>query len=236
MSVSYPCSIGTIGGRSISWVEEGTIRGSRAGATPVGSFLRMQPYTNRLIRVDIVAGVSGVSSGVVEADHIDDRKIRKERQREKALPQSVLDRRTTHIMADTTTKPEETKPTTAESVPAQEKKVEEKVEEKTEAPKTETKAEPKPASSASATDEVPDVNTSDEFKTHEENEIVLLNVYVISWRIHMGAQYVARDCIALQIPFLVTSSLPLVASVHRIQCNVLVSLKCTALNCDRRPL
>lgn len=85
-------------------------------------------------------------------------------------------------MADNTPKTEEPKPTTTETKPVEEKKVEEK----TEAAKTESKPEPKPASSASATDEVPDVNTSDEFKTLEEDEAVLLNVYVISWRIHLG--------------------------------------------------
>jgi Ran-binding protein 1 len=83
-------------------------------------------------------------------------------------------------MADNTPKPEEVKPATetkpVETKPAEETKAEE------------TKPEPKPASSASANDEVPDINLTDEYKTNEENEEILHNVRAKLYRFHVATK------------------------------------------------
>jgi hypothetical protein len=81
-------------------------------------------------------------------------------------------------MADNTPKAEESKP--VETKPVEEKPAEatKPAEEKKEEQKEEKKAEAKPASSASTTDETPDVSHSEEYKTMEEDETALLNVYV----------------------------------------------------------
>lgn len=109
-------------------------------------------------------------------------------------------------MADTTTtKPEETKvettPKTEEVAKVEEpaKKVEEAAKE---APKEEEKKpEPKPVSSASATDDTPDVNTSDEYKTLEEGEDVLYATYVLesTRKGHRLAKFTIFASFALQL-------------------------------------